>query len=81
MYRRDQNNNALFLGDLSLFCSEQDIYEKFIIYGEIIEIRIKRSKETGKGLSYGFIEFLHTHSALQAMTEMNGVVFRGRPLR
>lgn len=81
MQHRETNNNALFLGDLSLFCNEQDIYEKFIIYGEIVEIRIKRSKETGKGLSYGFIEFLHKYSALQAMNEMNGVVFRGRPLR
>jgi RNA recognition motif-containing protein len=72
---------ALFLGDLSMHCSELDLEEAFSPFGTIVEIRIKRSKETSKTLSYGFLEFASAASAVTAMNEMNGMVLKGRPLR
>ena len=72
---------ALFLGDLSISCTEQNLADEFSAFGEIIDVRIKRSKETGKALSYGFVEFLSLGAATTAMKTMNGVIFQGRPIR
>lgn len=72
---------ALFLGDLSIFCVEDDIEEAFRSFGSILEIRIQRSRDTSRTLSYGFIEFSSAASAVAAMNGMNGVVLKGRPIR
>lgn len=78
---RPRSNYALFLGDLSIFCCEKDIEEAFESYGEIVNVRIQRSKETSRALSYGFIEFSCETAAVTAMNEMNSFVLKGRPLR
>ena len=72
---------ALFLGDLSLHCNEADLAQVFSPFGTIQEIRVKRSKETSKTLSYGFLEFSSASAAVNAMNSMDGVVVKGRPLR
>ena len=73
--------SSLFIGDLAIFCSERDIEEAFAPYGEIQEIKIMRSEETSRNLSYGFIKFSNPQSAKIAMTQLNGVILCGRPLR
>lgn len=78
------NNNgksSLFIGDLAIFCSEREIEEAFSPYGEIQEIKIMRSEETSRNLSYGFIKYSSAQAAKRAMTELNGVILCGRPLR
>lgn len=75
------NKCTLFLGDLSAFVSEQDIHNVFSAYGEIVEIKIMRSEETMRNLSYGFIKFAHANSAKRAMNGLDGVLFCGRHLR
>lgn len=40
-------NNSLFIGDLSKFCTEQNLEELFSSYGEITEVKIKRNISTG----------------------------------
>jgi RNA recognition motif-containing protein len=72
---------SLFLGDLSIFCSEKDIEEAFGQFGEVVEVRIQRSKETSRALSYGFIEFAEPECAEAALNSMNYFVLKGRPLR
>jgi RNA recognition motif-containing protein len=75
------NKCTLFLGDLSAFVTEQDIHNVFAPYGEIVEIKIMRSEETMRNLSYGFIKFSHSNSAKRAMNNLDGVLFCGRHLR
>ncbi|RYG96887.1 RNA-binding protein [archaeon] len=75
------NKNTLFLGDLSTFCSEREIHQAFSPYGEILEIKIMRSEETYRNLSYGFIKFANANSAKKALNGLNGVLFCGRHLR
>lgn len=72
---------CLFLGDLSLFCNEDDISATFSQFGQLADVRIKRNKTTKRNLSYGFVEYLAMDSAVTAMNEMNGKVFCGRALR
>ena len=77
----DQSDFSLFLGDLSMSCDETDIHNVFCKFGDIVEVRIQRSKETSRPLSYGFIEFFTKESAQKALDEMNYFVIKGRPLR
>mmetsp|Transcript_6858 Transcript_6858/g.17136 ORF Transcript_6858/g.17136 Transcript_6858/m.17136 type:complete len:309 (+) Transcript_6858:29-955(+) len=72
---------SIFIGDLSAFCTENDIYNEFAKFGNIVDVRIKRSKETGKPLLYGFVDYSSVSSAANAIREMNGQLFKGRPLR
>jgi RNA recognition motif-containing protein len=70
---------TLFLGDLSAFCQENDLYQLFRKFGNVEEIRVKRSKE-GTGLGYGFVTFYEMNSAAAAL-ELEGTVILGRPVK
>lgn len=72
---------TLFLGDLSAFVTESDIHSMFGQFGEILEIKIMRSEETMRNLSYGFIKFANPLHAKKAMNALDGVLFCGRHLR
>lgn len=72
---------SLFLGDLSYFCTENDLQQMFGHYRDIVDIRIIRNKATKKSLSYGFIDFSNANSAAQAMQEMNGQIICGRTVK
>eukprot|EP00981_Chlorochromonas_danica_P011646 scaffold4174_cov182-Ochromonas_danica.AAC.6 len=72
---------CLFLGDLSLFCTEKDIVSAFSAFGNVINVRIKRSNESKKHLLYGFVEYESASEAVQAMKSMNGTLFLGRTLK
>lgn len=75
------NKNTLFLGDLSTFCTEESIRKLFSPYGEILEIKIMKSEETNRNLSYGFLKFSNPISARKALNALNGKLFEGRNLR
>ncbi len=81
MMANNNGKSSLFIGDLAIFCSEREIEDAFSPYGEIQEIKIMRSEETSRNLSYGFIKFSSAMAAKRAMTELNGVILCGRPLR
>lgn len=72
---------GLFLGDLSLFCNEDDLRSAFAPFGNVIEVRVKRSKENKKNLSYGFVEYSSAVEAIKAMQEMDGKILCGRALK
>eukprot|EP01038_Epipyxis_sp_PR26KG_P010124 gene10124-13608_t len=72
---------SLFLGDLSVFCTEQDIMSAFECYGEIADIKVMKSKETKLSLGYGFVRFYSYDNARYAMENMKNVNLLGRELR
>jgi RNA recognition motif-containing protein len=74
-----EHRRSLFLGDLSCFCQEADIFRYFQQFGDIEEIRIKRNTN-GAGLGYGFITF-QTSEAAEAALNLDGVVILGRPIK
>lgn len=77
----NHTNNSLFIGDLSKFCTEQDLEALFGKYGEITDVKIKRNITTGKTLSYGFVTFVDDECASHAMEELDGFLYGGRNLR
>jgi len=74
-------SQTLFLGDLSRLCDEKDVMDAFKQFGEIVNVRIMRSKKDGQCLGYGFISFTSLYQAIRAKEEMNGKVLVGRQLR
>eukprot|EP01038_Epipyxis_sp_PR26KG_P014234 gene14234-19099_t len=75
------DDRSLFIGDLSVFCTEDDLKNVFASFGPVEEVKIKRSKTTNISLCYGFITFEYGDSALTALKEMNGALVCGRMLR
>jgi RNA recognition motif-containing protein len=71
---------TLYLGDLSYFCTEQDISTIFSQYGQIDYIRIHRGKGVNS-LLHGFIAFASEDSANIALEGENNREFMGRVLR
>lgn len=72
--------STLFLGDLSIYCTEKDIQEVFSSFGAIDCIQLKKGGDC-LHLCYGFVKFLYRESADLALSTMNGKIFLGRPLR
>jgi RNA recognition motif-containing protein len=87
---------TLFLGNLSFLCTEQDIYEIFCCFGEIISIRLMKDLRnpaayyqrpnqrepvlTQRCLGYGFLTFASYQAVLAAKT-MNGRMLLDREMR
>lgn len=72
---------SLFVGDLSMFCTESILQEVFSHYGDISEVKIIRSEETKRNLFYGFIKFKVSDSAKLAREDMNGRLICGRAVK
>lgn len=72
---------SIFVGDLSITTNEHELKLLFSNFGEIGDVRIMRDKKTGRSLSYGFIDFVHSSAAIDAISNMNGMLYKGRYIR
>lgn len=70
---------ALFVGDLSYFCSDADLQNVFQPYGPVHKSVVRKSK-TNEPLHYGFVE-IPTSNVDRAIQELNGAMLLGRKLR
>eukprot|EP01038_Epipyxis_sp_PR26KG_P009995 gene9995-13447_t len=75
------NYYTLFLGDLSAFCTDDDIHELFSPYGNIAEIRIMKSKKTKLSLGYGFVRYFTLVDATNALNGMSNASLKGRKIQ
>jgi RNA recognition motif-containing protein len=80
-HHSQQSKSSLFIGDLAIFCTEEDIRRAFSAYGEVTEVKIIKSEETSRNLSYGFITFSTMEAAFEALNRLNGQLLCGRPMR
>lgn len=75
-----EDTKTLFIGDLSVYCSEADVESLFGQFGPIEKITIKRGMTGSTNLSYGFIKF-HRRESAETAIRMNGFMFLGRAMR
>lgn len=73
-------SRTLFIGDLSYFCSEEDLCTLFAPYGRILTVRVRRGV-TGESLMHGFIALDTAEAAQRAIVDLDGVEFMGRNMR
>ena len=71
----------IFIGDLSFFCHENDIFQLFSQYGQVMEVRIKKSEGNGKSLMFGFVKMESLEAADEVIRQLNGIMFMGRLLK
>lgn len=74
-------NGCLFVGDLSIFCTEADMLQAFQPFGEIVEVKVMRCDETHKNLCYGFVKYESMEDAQKAMDSLKSALLCGRPMR
>ena len=74
---------TLFLGDLSVLCSEIHVRELFGRYGQLERVQLKKSDRDPHRahLGFGFVKFSSRLSAERALEELNGCFFMGRAMR
>ena len=73
--------HCLFLGDLSIYYTEDLLREHFAPYGQIVTLQIARSKTRKKSLCYGFLDYASQETALQAMQAMQMKLIGGRTIK
>jgi RNA recognition motif-containing protein len=71
----------IFVGDVSFFCVDYDIFQLFSQFGRVLRARIKKSDKDGRTLMYGFVDMENVHEAEKAVAQLHGSRFQGRDIR
>ena len=74
-------NSCIFVGDLGLFCTENELFEVFSVYGIVLFVHIKREKRDGSSLGYGFVTMSSHEEACNILIKLNGMYLSGRPMK
>lgn len=73
-------SKTIYVANLPIASSEEDVASLFSQYGEILSIKLIADATTGENLGYGFIE-MDDPVADQAIRELNGKDFQGQTLQ
>jgi RNA recognition motif-containing protein len=68
----------LYVGNLSFQTTADDLLEAFGQYGTVTRAQVVEDRETGRSRGFGFVEM--SEGADQAIANLNGAMFQGRPL-
>lgn len=70
----------IYVGHLPYGFVEEGLKEYFEQYGDVLRVKLMRSKKTARSKGYCFIEFKEPEVAKIAAQSMNGYLMYGRPL-
>ena len=74
-------DNVLYLGDLSILASEEELQDELDARGfKPEEVKIMRAND-GRPRGFGFVSFATRSEAVAVMKEMDGQTLHGRKLR
>ncbi|OAF67246.1 Polyadenylate tail-binding protein [Intoshia linei] len=73
--------SSLYVGDLSINVTEENLKQLFGQYGELISVRILRHNTGTKVLSYAYVNFSNSESASNAMCKLNYDILNGKSMR
>eukprot|EP00611_Tribonema_gayanum_P030023 TRINITY_DN821_c0_g1_i1.p1 TRINITY_DN821_c0_g1~~TRINITY_DN821_c0_g1_i1.p1 ORF type:complete len:775 (+),score=200.61 TRINITY_DN821_c0_g1_i1:165-2489(+) len=76
-----QEESNLFVGDLARGLSEEELQAAFAQFGRVVTVNIKRDRNTGKNLGYGFVRMGTHEEAVTAKDSMHRAELRGRRVR
>lgn len=74
------SSRTIFVGDLSYFCNEEDLYSLFAPFGTILTVRVRRGV-TGESLMHGFVALESPTAATTAIRTLDGLEFMGRNIK
>jgi RNA recognition motif-containing protein len=70
----------IYVGNLVWDATQDDLYNLFQEHGKVTRAQVIMDRETGRSRGFGFVEMENDGEADAAVTALNGVDFRGRPL-
>ncbi len=73
------SQNKIYVGNIPLSFSEDDLKSTFADYGDIDSINMISDRDTGNPRGFAFITFVKQHGAETAL-QMNGAEIMGRKL-
>jgi RNA recognition motif-containing protein len=71
----------LYVGNLSFTATEDELREYFSQAGTPDTVAIIKDRLTGKSRGFGFVEMSTEGEATQAIEQLDGKDFKGRPLK
>lgn len=71
----------IYVGNLSLDITEEELKEAFGAFGEVIFTKIIKDRFTGESRGFGFVEMSNDEEAEKAISELNGQDLKGRALK
>jgi RNA recognition motif-containing protein len=71
----------LYVGNLSFTATEDELRDYFAQAGTPDSVAIIRDRMTGKSRGFGFVEMSSDGEAVQAIEQLDGKDFKGRPLK
>lgn len=72
--------NNIFVGNLSLEATEQDLRSIFEKHGTIERSRIMTDRQTGEPRGFAFVEMTNDVDAEKAIVALNGTELNGRAI-
>ena len=73
-------NGRLFIRNLSYTVTESDIEKLFVQYGPLSETYLPIDATTHTPIGFGFVTFMFSENACQALSELDATIFMGRIL-
>lgn len=75
------DDSNLFVGDLAKGLREEHLLNAFSAYGRVLAATIKRDRNTGKNLGYGFVKMGSHREAVEAKEALHSSEIGGRSVR
>ncbi len=75
-------STRLYVGNLAFSTDKASLQEAFSANGrEVTDVHVVTDRDSGQSRGFGFVTMATEAMARTAMTEMNGLILDGRPLR
>ena len=68
----------IFVAKLNFNTKEEELKQLFEQYGDVISARIITDRVTHKSKGFGFVDMYDDENARQAISELDGIEFKGR---
>lgn len=72
---------ALFVANIHPETQEEDLFDTFADYGDIVKVDLILCRRTGQAIGYALVEFKELEHAQRAKEELNEKSLFGRPLQ
>jgi len=71
----------IYVGNLSLETTEDDLRQAFEAFGQVISVKIVRGRATGESAGFGFVGMPISDEGQTAISEMNGKDLKGHTIK
>jgi len=71
----------LYVGNLPFNATAEDVRSAFAGVGEVSDVHLVTDRETGRARGFAFVTMGSDEAAQSAISQLNGALLGGRPLR